>query len=130
MTHLKGYGWGLGSVLLVSAAQLLMKWGMAQLPAIAAPLPFLAALRPHWPAALAVAVGLFAYGLSMLCWFHALKRLPLSRAYPLLSLSYALVWLLALLLPGFPDTFSAVRLLAIGLIVVGVGLVCATPRGG
>ncbi|MFG7416369.1 hypothetical protein ACG00L_27290, partial [Klebsiella pneumoniae] len=36
--------------------------------------------------------GLLGYLLSMVCWYFALHRLPLSKAYALLSLSYILVW--------------------------------------
>ncbi|MGM3176019.1 4-amino-4-deoxy-L-arabinose-phosphoundecaprenol flippase subunit ArnF [Dickeya lacustris] len=121
---MKGYGWALLSVLLVSGAQLSMKWGMSQLPALTEPLPFMFAALALPLAAAAVFAGLLAYALSMLCWFNALRFLPLSRAYPLLSLSYVLVWGLAVALPIFPDTFSTGKLLAIALIIGGVWLVC------
>jgi undecaprenyl phosphate-alpha-L-ara4N flippase subunit ArnF len=76
-------------------------------------------------AAAAVLLGLAAYAFSMLSWFNALRFLPLSRAYPLLSLSYVLVWGLAVAMPIFPDTFSTGKLMAIALIIVGVWLVCS-----
>ncbi|AUQ27418.1 4-amino-4-deoxy-L-arabinose-phosphoundecaprenol flippase subunit ArnF [Dickeya zeae] len=122
---MKGYGWALLSVLLVSAAQLSMKWGMSQLPSLTEPLPFMFAMMVLPIAAAAVLLGLAAYAFSMLSWFNALRFLPLSRAYPLLSLSYVLVWGLAVAMPIFPDTFSTGKLMAIALIIVGVWLVCS-----
>lgn len=47
----KGYIWGIASVLLVSAAQLLMKWGMVQLPPLSLhslALPAAEACRRCW----------------------------------------------------------------------------------
>ncbi|AUG98848.1 4-amino-4-deoxy-L-arabinose-phosphoundecaprenol flippase subunit ArnF [Pectobacteriaceae bacterium CE70] len=124
---MKGYSWAMLSVLLVSTAQLLMKWGMSQLPPMTEPLLFVMSLWRALPAVSVVFVGLVAYALSMLCWFNALRFLPLSRVYPLLSLSYVLVWLLAVILPVFSDRFSPGKLAAIGLILVGVWLVCGKP---
>lgn len=118
-------GWlcALGSVLLVSAAQLLMKWAMIQLPAIARPLDFAAAILAFSPPALALLAGLFAYAFSMLCWLLALKRLPLSRAYPLLSLSYLLVWGGALLIPSLNEWFVWGKLVGGALILAGLLLI-------
>ncbi|WP_312056183.1 4-amino-4-deoxy-L-arabinose-phosphoundecaprenol flippase subunit ArnF [Pantoea brenneri] len=115
---MKGYGWIAGSVLLVSAAQLMMRWAMPQLPDLYGPIssgnPF--ALLP----VLLLIVGLVAYGLSMLCWLRALHSFPLSRIYPLLSLSYVLVWLAAVSLPFFHEPFSWRGLAGIAVIILGV----------
>lgn len=118
-----GWLFALGSVLLVSAAQLLMKWAMIQLPPIARPLDFAATLMTFSPPALALLAGLFAYAFSMLCWLLALKRLPLSRAYPLLSLSYLLVWGIALLIPSLNEWFLWGKLAGGMLILAGLLLI-------
>lgn len=118
-----GWLFALGSVLLVSAAQLLMKWAMIQLPAIARPLDFAATLMTFSPPVLALLAGLFAYAFSMLCWLLALKRLPLSRAYPLLSLSYLLVWGIALLIPSLNEWFVWGKLAGGALILAGLLLI-------
>ncbi|MFG1175084.1 4-amino-4-deoxy-L-arabinose-phosphoundecaprenol flippase subunit ArnF [Erwiniaceae bacterium CAU 1747] len=118
-------GWilALCSVLLVTAAQLLMKWAMIQLPAIDRPLDFTAAvLTFSWPG-LALLAGLLAYAFSMLCWLLALRRLPLSRAYPLLSLSYLLVWGIALFIPSLSESFIWGKLLGGLLILTGLLLI-------
>ncbi|MCX8957097.1 4-amino-4-deoxy-L-arabinose-phosphoundecaprenol flippase subunit ArnF [Erwinia psidii] len=112
------------SVLLVSGAQLLMRWSMMHLPAISELSLFCDALLQLPPAALGLAVGLLAYALSMLCWFLALQRVAMSKAYPLLSLSYVLVWLVALSLPALNETFSWGKLVGVMLIFSGLLLVC------
>lgn len=117
----KGYVWGIASVLLVSVAQLLMKWGMMQLPplSLSMTLPTAESLTPL----LAVAAGVAGYGLSMLCWLMALRTLALSRAYPLLSISYALVYLAAVALPWFNESASLPKSLGTLLILLGVWLI-------
>ncbi|WP_370677693.1 4-amino-4-deoxy-L-arabinose-phosphoundecaprenol flippase subunit ArnF [Pleomorphomonas sp. PLEO] len=126
----KGSGPALLSVLLASTAQLLMKGGIAALPPMADLATFVPALWHVWPATLAVAAGLVTYVASMLSWYFALKSLPLSIAYPLLSLSYVIVWLAAIALPTFPDTFTLGKAGAMAMIMAGVYLVCGRPKGG
>lgn len=115
---MKGYCYAAASVALVSAAQLLLRWAMMHLPGfdglevkllLAAPLP-----------CAALAGGLIAYGSSMVCWLYTLHYLPLSRAYPLLSLSYVLVWTGAILLPPFHEVFRWSSAAGIGLILLGL----------
>ncbi|WP_109992862.1 4-amino-4-deoxy-L-arabinose-phosphoundecaprenol flippase subunit ArnF [Salinisphaera sp. LB1] len=111
------------SIALVTYAQLAQKWGMAHLP----PLHYAAwvgADSAAWAEALFfVASGLLAYLVSMACWMGALAYLPLNRAYPLLGLSYALVYLAGAALPWYPDTISARGVLGVGLIGAGVVLI-------
>jgi undecaprenyl phosphate-alpha-L-ara4N flippase subunit ArnF len=116
----RGLGLGLCSVVLVSAAQLAMRWSMLRLPQ---PMQWASALQTGTVDLTALGVVLTAivvYGLSMLCWLGALRDLPLSRAYSLLSLSYALVYGLAALLPFFNETFTVPRTVGVTLIVIGV----------
>ncbi|AHG22350.1 4-amino-4-deoxy-L-arabinose-phospho-UDP flippase [Chania multitudinisentens RB-25] len=120
---MKGYAWGAASILLVTLAQLLMKWGMMQLPLLSFTNVTLELLRYYWLALLAVSSGILGYALSMLCWFFALRCLPLNRAYPLLSISYALVYLAAVILPWFNETASWLKTLGALLILFGVWLI-------
>lgn len=117
---MKGYVLALCSVALVSMAQLLLRWAMIHLPNLTQQLPavILSAPAPF----LILTLGLAAYGLSMICWLLALHYLPLSRAYPLLSLSYVLVWLAAVLLPTFNEAFRWSSLA--GMILILIGLLC------
>lgn len=50
----------------------------------------------------------------------ALRDLPLGRAYSLLSISYALVYLLAASLPLFNENFSLSKTLGVALVILGV----------
>lgn len=120
---MRGYIYAACSVLLVTLAQLVMKWGMSHL-----------SLGNEWQLNSSfiqsninsigyVCSGLLAYALSMVCWMAALNTLALNRAYPLLSISYGLVYLLAIFLPGFNETFSLIRSLGVCLIVAGVVLI-------
>ncbi|KEY58448.1 4-amino-4-deoxy-L-arabinose-phosphoundecaprenol flippase subunit ArnF [Serratia sp. DD3] len=120
---MKGYLWGAASVLLVTLAQLLMKWGMTQIPLLSLAEMTLSFLQQYWLVLLAVAGGIFAYALSMLCWFFALRYLPLNRAYPLLSVSYALVYFGAVLLPWFNEPVTLFKTLGTLLILFGVWLI-------
>jgi undecaprenyl phosphate-alpha-L-ara4N flippase subunit ArnF len=122
---MKGRGLALASMLLVTAAQLMLRWSVVQLPLTSAEWRTL----PPLPLSV-LAGGLFAYGLSMLCWTAALRHLALNRAYPLLSISYLLVWALALWLPGFHEPFHAGAVPGVLLTLVGLLLLWqrAEPR--
>lgn len=124
-----GYLLALMSVLLVSAAQLLMKWAMIQFPAVNLSLSFLYGLLFEHPyGLLALFLGLAAYVCSMGCWYFALRRIPLSKAYPLLSLSYVLVWGAAQLIPWLNESYSHMKLLGVGIIFAGLLLIFIPHR--
>jgi len=65
--------------------------------------------------------ALGAYGLSVVVWLVGLSRVPVSQAYPLLSLGYVLNIGLAWWLLG--EAPNAQRVVGIGVIVLGVWLV-------
>ena len=122
---MKGVILALCSVLLVSLAQLVLRAAMLDFP------PLAALLSPqfwqHLQPLLLLCLGLGAYALSMLCWMLALRHLPLNRLYPLLSLSYVLVWLAAISLPMFGEAFRWSSFAGVLLIVFG--LMCVSlPR--
>ncbi|MBK5395851.1 MULTISPECIES: 4-amino-4-deoxy-L-arabinose-phosphoundecaprenol flippase subunit ArnF [Pseudomonas] len=119
----RGITFALGSVLLVSAAQLGMRWSMSRLPS-----------PEHWfttsidlSAVAVVLIAILAYALSMLCWLAALRDLPLGRAYSLLSISYALVYLLAASLPLFNEAFSLSKTIGVALVILGVITINSRP---
>jgi len=123
-SYKRGLSLALCSVALVAVAQLLLKFGVAHVP-LAAPvhdftqwLGSLSITRAVMP----LALGIACYGSSVLCWISALGRLPLSVAYPLLSLSYPLVYLGATWLPWFGETLNTQRIAGIALIMLGVAL--------
>ena len=119
----QGIAWCAASIALVTLAQLALKWSVGQLPSFSPEmLPRLLEAGFRLPFAL-LAAGVSAYALSMACWFFALRRLPLSYAYPLLSLSYALVYLLAAVLPWFGETATLLKTAGVALIIFGVRLI-------
>jgi len=122
----KGFALAIGSVLLVTLAQLTLRLAMRDFPPVEAWLSV--DWMQHGRALLLLAVGLGAYALSMLCWMVALRYLPLNRLYPLLSLSYVLVWLAAVLLPAFGEPFRWSGLAGVLLIVLGLLAVAVPPR--
>ncbi len=65
--------------------------------------------------------ALVAYGLSVMVWLVGLSRVPVSQAYPLLSLGYVLNIGLAWWLLG--EVPNLQRVAGIGVIVIGVVLV-------
>jgi len=65
--------------------------------------------------------ALTAYGLSVVVWIVGLSRVPVSQAYPLLSLGYVLNIGLAWWL--FGEIPNAQRVIGVGVIVAGVVLV-------
>ena len=65
--------------------------------------------------------ALCAYGLSVVVWLVGLSRVPVSQAYPLLSLGYVINVGLAWWLLG--EVPNVQRVAGIGVIVLGVVLV-------
>lgn len=124
MNQRRGILFALASVLLVSMAQLSMRWSMTRLPR---PDQWLAVPSVDSVALAVVLAAIFAYALSMLCWLAALRDLPLGRAYSLLSISYALVYLLAASLPLFNESFSFSKSLGVALVMLGVITINTRP---
>lgn len=119
------FGMILIGVLLNAAAQLLLKAGANALGVItpttanALPLAGAIATNPHF-------LGGFAcYGISVLVWIMALSRVPVSIAYPMLSIGYVVNAFAAWYL--FDETLSSGRWLGIGFIMVGVYLLTRSP---
>jgi drug/metabolite transporter (DMT)-like permease len=120
------------SIVLSAAGQLGMKAGMLSLHALHSPgggtieldLASVALLRP----ALAWTLGgLAAYGCSLLAWLAVLVRYPLSYAYPLLGISYVLVYFGAAHWDRLGEPMTPMRTAGTLLILAGVALV---SRGG
>ena len=65
--------------------------------------------------------AMLAYGLSVIVWTVGLSRVPVSQAYPLLSLGYVINIGLAWWLLG--EVPNVQRVAGIGVIVLGVVLV-------
>ena len=65
--------------------------------------------------------GVVCYMISLLVWIMGLSRVPVSVAYPMLSLGYVINAVAAYYL--FGEVVSVTRWLGIGFIILGVWLV-------
>lgn len=108
-------------VLLNAAAQLLLKGGTNRLGVITL-------TTGSWPATLwrmategFFVAGIACYVVSVFVWILGLSRVPVSIAYPMLSLGYVINAIAAYYL--FGEGVSVMRWLGIGFIVLGVWLV-------
>ena len=108
-------------VLLNAGAQLLLKAGTNALGV-------LTLTRDTWSETLFnmateghFALGIACYALSVIVWIFGLSRVPVSIAYPLLSVGYVVNAIAAHFL--FGEAVTASRWLGIGFIVIGVTLV-------
>lgn len=101
------------SVLLGATGQILMKLGAS------AGLPpgglYMLFLNPS------VLSGMALYGLSALTWIYALTRVPLSVAYPMVSLGYILVIAVSYFL--FQEPVGGWKIAGAAFIAVGVILI-------
>jgi multidrug transporter EmrE-like cation transporter len=111
----------LAGVLLNAGAQLLLKAGTNVLGV-------LTLSRDTWPDTLVkmatqgyFMLGAACYVLSLFVWILGLSRVPVSVAYPLLSVGYVVNAIAAHFL--FGEAVTATRWLGIGFIVIGVWLV-------
>jgi drug/metabolite transporter (DMT)-like permease len=109
------------AIALDTAGQLLWKLAATRLPASLSPAVLLAAVV-HDPLPLLV-VGVFL--VQLVNWLLVLERADLSYAQPITALSYVSVGLLSA--AWFGESLDTAKLIAIGLILVGVILVSAGP---
>lgn len=111
----------LTGVLLNAAAQLLLKAGTNRIGHFEfsttnlIPVGMQVATQPH------ILAGLGCYVVSVVVWIMALSRVPVSVAYPLLSIGYIVNAFAAWYL--FGESITAQKLIGIGFICIGVYLV-------
>jgi multidrug transporter EmrE-like cation transporter len=111
----------LAGVLLNAAAQLLLKAGTNAVgpfefaAANAVPVGIKLAFEPH------ILGGIACYVVSVIVWILALSRVEVSIAYPMLSIGYVVNAVAAYYL--FGEAVSPMRLVGIGVIILGVFIV-------
>ena len=111
----------LTGVLLNAAAQLLLKAGTNAVGHFEfhldnlVPIGFKLAFQPF------IMGGMACYAISLVVWIMALSRVPVSIAYPMLSIGYVINAFIAHF--WFSEVLAAQKLVGIGIIVVGVFIV-------
>jgi multidrug transporter EmrE-like cation transporter len=111
----------LTGVLLNATAQLLLKAGTNAVghfefhASNIVPIGLKLAFQPY------IMGGMACYAVSLVVWIMALSRVPVSIAYPMLSIGYVINAFVAW--QWFGEALAAQKLLGIGFIVLGVILV-------
>ena len=111
----------MAGVLLNAGAQLLLKAGTNSVGVFEfsrdnlLPVGLKLATEPH------IAGGIGCYVVSVVVWILALSRVEVSIAYPMLSVGYIVNAVAAWLL--FGEAVTPMRMLGIGIIIVGVYVV-------
>lgn len=106
------------TVLLTVYGQIVIKWQVLQAGALPLDIQgqfwFIAGLLTN----LWILSGLAAALLASICWMLAMSKLPLSHAYPFMSLSFVLVLFLSYV--TFLEPLSWPKIIGVGFIVLGV----------
>ncbi len=114
------------SIALATAGQLLLKAGMVEVGEVGEVLArkglgsLLVDVITTWQ----VLAGLGLFGLSAVFWLVTLSRIPLSTAYPLVSLSYVLILSFSVLFLGERPSLAVwggALLIMVGISLVGMG---------
>ncbi len=111
----------LTGVMLNAAAQLLLKAGTTRIGEFAfsadniVPIGWQLATQPF------IVAGVGCYVISLVVWIMGLSRVPVSIAYPMLSIGYIVSAIAAWYL--FGESLTAQKMIGIGFIIIGVYLV-------
>lgn len=108
-------------VLLNALAQLLLKAGTSRVGEFAFTLDNVVPVGLRLATSGPILAGLACYVVSVVAWILALSRVPVSVAYPMLSVGYVVNAIAAWLL--FGESLGAQKLVGIAFIVAGVFLV-------
>ena len=108
-------------VLLNAGAQLLLKAGTNRIGEFAFSLDNVVPIGSRIASSPPILAGLGCYVVSVIVWILALSRVPVSVAYPMLSIGYIVNAVAAWWL--FGESLTAQKLVGIGFIVAGVYLV-------
>ena len=115
---LSSFGLIFTGVMLNAAAQILMKAGTNSIGyfefSMENVLPIGLKLATEWH----IVVALFCYALSVVIWVLALSRVPVSIAFPMLSMAYVVNAVAAWYLLG--EAFNPTKLVGMGVIILGV----------
>ena len=116
--NLISFGLIFTGVMLNAAAQILMKTGTNAIGyfefSMENILPIGWKLATEWH----IVGAMFCYALSVVIWILALSRVPVSIAFPMLSMAYVVNAVAAWYLLG--EAFNPTKLVGMGVIILGV----------
>lgn len=118
---MKGLPFVIASVCISAVAQVFFKMGVTRIGRISL------APKEVWGTLVSLArepyivLGLGLFWFSMLFWFAGIADMDLSKAYPMVGISYVITVLIARYYLG--EAFTASRLAGIAVILVGVILI-------
>ncbi|MBN1220157.1 MAG: EamA family transporter [Anaerolineae bacterium] len=107
---------GLISIMLLSAGQTALKFGLNQIGGVSLSdglAVLLKLLQTPW-----VIAGFFLYGISAILWLDVLSKLDFSLAFPMVALTYVFTLLIGRFF--FGETVGWERILGVGFILIGV----------
>ncbi|MFP3029309.1 MAG: 4-amino-4-deoxy-L-arabinose-phosphoundecaprenol flippase subunit ArnF [Arsenophonus sp.] len=127
---MKGYFWSIASVILITLAKLCLKVWVIILPMFKLNYQWIISnlLFKNLQACMLIFIGFIGYALSMVSWLFVLRFLALSKSYPLISLSYLLVYLLAVALPLFNESATLIKFVAVVLFILFAILIISRPE--
>ena len=99
---------------ITSAAQICLKLGVAKLPVLTLELSALLVIATNY----VLIAGFILYGIASVLFLISLKNLDLSVAYPVISLSFAWVYILSIFILG--EKTSILTWAGIAVIILGV----------
>jgi multidrug transporter EmrE-like cation transporter len=114
------FGYLISGVMLNAIAQLALKAATNRLGSVSMALDTLFSTGLRLAGQPFIWLGLGCYAVSVAVWIAALSRVEVSLAYPFLSLGYVVNAVAAWYL--FGETLNAQRIVAVGVIIIGVWL--------
>lgn len=113
------------AVTFATAGQLLLKSGMTDVGVVGSvSVGALGDLVRQVVTTWQLALGLVSFGLSSLFWLIVLSRVPLSTAYPVVSMSYLLILGFSYVVLGERPTltvWAGALLIVVGISLIGLG---------
>jgi multidrug transporter EmrE-like cation transporter len=120
MTKITAYGFVLVTIIFTVVGQLLIKWQAMQAGSLPASWPARASFMMNLLLNPWIILGLLSAVVAACAWMLAMTRLPISIAYPMMSLTYPLVIVISWWLLG--ETLSPWRGVGVGLILIGIAM--------
>ena len=103
--------------MLLTGGQVLMKYGLTKAGDFSMSLSYFHRLLVNWQF---IGCGL-CYGAGSILWMYIIKHFPFSMAYPMISLSYVMGILVAIVF--FHEQIPVTRWIGVGLIMTGCVLI-------